>query len=330
VDDGDHILIGNSADDGAESPTDNDQPVSVRSRVETDGAESPSTFCPIVSERPVGSLDMLRGLSPAGPRTAVVVVTARGAYVPYVINLPTKADLVRKRARFVSEVDLRWHSTRIRCALPSALDIFHFSAVVDLYWHVCDPVQVVKDGLRDVRSALEPPILARLRLLTRRYTEEQSADAETKLNAALRDLPEADQLGLEMTAFVQLGMDDAVRDQLRLEVRVAAYRDIIAAGDLNQVALRLAQDPQDAAAVVQLLIEERDRHRHDLVDFVTRLIDSGAIERHQIDDQVRAVLQWLREDSNHVITGKDEIRHASLGKDGHRLQEATTGNGRPL
>lgn len=236
---------------------------------------------------------------------------------------------MRKRARFVSEVDLRWHSTKIRCVLPSARDIFDFSAVIDLYWHVYDPEQVVKDGLRDVRNALEPPIMARLRLLTRRYTEAQSADAEMKLNAALRDLPEAKQLGLEMTAFVQLGMDDAVRDQLRLEARVAAYRDIIASGDLNQVALRLAQDPQDAAAVVQLLIEERDRHRHDLVDFVTSLVDSGAIERHEINDQVRAVLQWLSEDTHHVITGKDEIRHASLGTDGHRPHEATAGNGRP-
>jgi hypothetical protein len=48
---------------------------------------------------------------------------------------------------------------------------------------------------------------------------------------------------------------------------------------------------------------------------VTKLIESGAIERWEIDDQVRTVLQWLKDTTNRVITGTDEARRASLGAD---------------
>lgn len=271
--------------------------------------------CPIIRERPVGSLEMLRGLALARPRTAVVVVTARGDYLPYTDSPPSTTDLLRRRARYVSEVDLGQHRTRIHCELPSSGDVFRFAGEVDLHWQVSDPVQVVRDGLRDVRAALEPWVLAQLRSVTRGYTEAQSAQAEAKANEALRDLPEAAKFGLSAMALVQFGMDDAVRDRLRLEARVAAYRQMIAAGDLNQFALRLADDRQDVAAVVQSLAEDRDHHRRELVDFVTKLIDSGAIERHQIDDQVRAALQWLQENTHRVITGTDEARRTSLGRD---------------
>ena len=64
-----------------------------------------------------------------------------------------------------------------------------------------------------------------------------------------------------------------------------------------------------------MLIKERDSHRHETVGFVTKLIESGAIERWEVEDQVRTVLQWLQEATNRVITGTDETRRASLGTD---------------
>ena len=36
----------------------------------------------------------------------------------------------------------------------------------------------------------------------------------------------------------RLGMDEAARDEIRMQVRVNAYRAIIASGDLSQFALR--------------------------------------------------------------------------------------------
>lgn len=270
----------------------------------------------IADERAVGTFELLRGPSLVKARTTTVVITARGEYVPYSPdNPPTMVDLIRKRARFLSEVDMGHHQSRIRADLPGKGDVFGFPATVDLHWRVRHAVTVVRDGLRDVRTALEAPILARLRPITRDFRVEDSEGAEKAANAALGRMPEAGAFGLDAVAFVQLGMDDAVRSRVRMEVRVKTYRSIIASGDLSQFALRLAENPKDVAAVISLLVKERDTHRHDTVDFVTKLIDSGAIERWEIEDQIRTVLQWLKEMTNTVITGTDEARQSSLGAD---------------
>jgi hypothetical protein len=271
---------------------------------------------PIADERPIGSFEFLRGNSLVKARTATVLITARGHYLVYTPdNPPNAGDLIRKRVKWLSEVDMGHHQARIRGDLPCQGDAFGFRATVDLHWRVRDPATVVRDGVRDVRAALEPPILGRLRPITREYTVEDSEGAERAANDALRRMPEVDAFGFDAVAFVRLGMDDAVRDRVRMKTRVDAYRSIIAAGDLSQFALRLAENPKDVAEVISLLIQERDSHRSDTVDFVTKLIDSGAIERWEIDDQIRTVLQWLRDTTNRVITGTDEARHSSLGTD---------------
>jgi hypothetical protein len=278
--------------------------------------QAESAVCPIADERQIGLFEFFRRISLVKPRTATVLITARGDYVVYSPDRPpTASELIRKRARFLSEVDMGHHQARIRGDLPCKGDAFGFRATVDLHWRVCDPATVVRDGVRDVRTALEPPILGRLRPITREYTVEKAEDAEKAANAELRTMPEVAAFGFDAAAFVRLGMDDAARDRVRMEKRVSAYRTIIAAGDLSQFALRLAENPKDVAEVISLLIKERDSHRHDTVDLVTKLIESGAIERWEIDDQVRTVLQWLKDTTNRVITGTDEARRASLGAD---------------
>lgn len=270
------------------------------------------THCPIIDEHQVGSFGVYPG-SLVKARIAVVVITARGDYISYLDRPPTARELLRRRVRFVSEVDMGYHRTRIVGAVPAADDMFDFGIDVHLRWHVIEPRRVVRDGVRDVRAALEPLLLARIRPITRQFRPEQCADAESKVNDAIAMIPEAADFGIAADAIASLHMEDAVRDEFRLERKVFAYRRIIAGGDLNQFALTLAMHPDDAAAVVKALVEERDRARQETIDFVTRLVDSGAIERWQVADQVRVTLQWLLEGSNRVITGTDETRPPSVG-----------------
>ena len=286
----------------------------------------PEPVSPIREERSIGSFDLLRRTSLVKARTTTVLITARGRYIVYPPASPPRlGELIRRQARFISEVDMGHHQTRIRGVLPCKGDAFGFPATVDLHWRVSDAETIVRDGVRDVGKALEPLILGRLRPVTRDCTVEQTERAELAANAALRRLPEVAAFGIEAMAFVRLGMDDDVRQRERLTSRVAAYRSILAAGDLNQFALRLAENPKDVADVITMLIQERDTHRHDTVDLVTRLIDSGAIERWEVDDQVRTVLQWLQDSTNRVITGTDEARRASLGTE--RIGSAGDRNG---
>jgi Holliday junction resolvase-like predicted endonuclease len=104
-------------------------------------------------------------------------------------------------------------------------------------------------------------------------------------------------------------------DNVLISARVEMYRGIINRGDFDQFALQLAQRPDDVASVVQLMREERDERRRQIIHFVLQMLNSGAIERWEIDDQVRAALNWLKESTENIIgsPGPDQIPTAPPG-----------------
>jgi hypothetical protein len=295
-------------------PTDDTQLVADESRRDPVPDESPP-MSPILAEYDIGFFDLAHRLPPIRPRVALVLTTGRGEVVFSPQRQPNATELMRKRIRSICEVDMGQHQTTIDADLPSEGDVFGFHAVIDMYWRVEDPARVVRDGVRDVRAALVPPLLACLRGITRGFSVERPEAAEREANYRINGERIGTDLGLHTTILVRLAMDNAVRERIRLESRVQTYRDIIASGDLGQFALRLAQRPKDAARVVELLVKERDAHRTATVDFVTRLIESGAVDRWEIDDQVRTVLQWLQDNTRTVITGTDETRQFTMGND---------------
>jgi hypothetical protein len=75
-----------------------------------------------------------------------------------------------------------------------------------------------------------------------------------------------------------------------------------------------------------MLVAERDSHRQAVFDFVTRLLESDALDRWQIDDQVRTTLQWLRDSGYKVLAGSDEARRFSYGEN-HREPVGIRDNG---
>jgi hypothetical protein len=90
-----------------------------------------------------------------------------------------------------------------------------------------------------------------------------------------------------------------------MNARIEMYRDIIAAGNVEQLALQLAQTPGDISAIVAILREEELASRHDTIDFITHMVDSGVIERWEVSDQVREALTWLKEATARVIRERD-------------------------
>jgi 23S rRNA G2069 N7-methylase RlmK/C1962 C5-methylase RlmI len=104
-------------------------------------------------------------------------------------------------------------------------------------------------------------------------------------------------------------------NNMLISARVEMYRGIITRGDIDQFALQLAQRPDDVASVVQLMREERDERRRQVTDFVLQMLNSGAIERWEIDDQVRAALNWLKESTETIVgsPGPDQIQAAPPG-----------------
>jgi hypothetical protein len=296
----------------------------------------PSSFNPILAERPVRRFELLHRRSEIKAQVALVLVTARGDHHVYAPKQqPTIGEFIWKNTRTLYEVDMGLHQTRIEAKLPSAGDAFPFHAVVDVHWRVQEPSKIVTDGITDVREVLEPALLAQLHGVTRKYEIEQVAEAEQDAQDKLKDQPVGVEFGLWTSVFPRLLMDESSRhyfsrvrgikrdtevenlaQELRilkeqhnnvlLDGRIRSYRAIIAAGDLDQFALQLAQNPDDVQSVVAMIKDERDTNRRQWVDFITRLFESGAIDRWEIDDQVKSVLQWLKDTTHRVITNRPE------------------------
>jgi hypothetical protein len=243
-------------------------------------------------------------------------------------------ELLWKCKGMLYEVDMGIHWTSLEFNLPSREEAFTFPTVVDVEWRVTDPAQVVRDGVNDVREVLWPAFYRQLSIITRQFDIEDAAAAERDAFKSLAHRPVGGEYGLSNRVFLRMKMDQptvayvaSIREAqrgIRLErenqklrllfeesrsaliaKRVERYRAIILAGDCNQFALQLAQNPDEAPAVVQMLREERRENRRNVIDFVTRLLDSHAIDRYEIDDQVRTALDWLKDATDTVLHGPE-------------------------
>lgn len=287
---------------------------------------APTSYSPILSDHPVGLLRLVFRQPPARARLAWVFLTRAGHLVDGSVNGATTFRLLLSRIRRAYAVDLGRHVATVRTGLPCKGDTFAFAACVDLIWQVTDAVQVVRDGITDIRRAVAPSLLGALREVTRQHTIEATEVAEEQANAKLVNVALGREFGLSITAFVRLSMDQPSLEHAALRRRVTHLQTIIAAGDYDQFALQLAMKPDDVDAVMRALMQARDTHRQSLLDFVTRLLESDAMDRWQIDDHVRTTLQWLRDTIDIALPGTEQARLFAFG-DASRDARAATRNG---
>jgi hypothetical protein len=273
----------------------------------------PSSFKPLLGEYRVGRWDFLLRRAPARAWTATVFVHKNGTMKTFDRGTqPTVAQMLWGGFRSLYEVDLSLRRLTLGITLPSAGDAFVFRAAVDVQWRVVDPQLVVRGGITDIRRVLVPLLLAGLRQETRSL---QVGDVESAEKAAGARFEhgwlEADH-GLWTNVFVRLRMDKQAEHNVRLAAEVQAFKTLIEGGDVDQFALQLAQNPQQVGPVVQALVKERDTHRRQVFDFISKLLASDALDRWQIDDQVRVTLEWLKVSINRVISGTDAARQLSF------------------
>lgn len=314
-----------------------------------DHQSQPNAIRPIISEHQVGRLDFLRGTPPPEARLTRVYIAQNGELMAFEPHQPPRAiELVRRGVRMMYEIDMGMHSASIEIDLPSRGDAFEFHASIDLHWRVTNPCQVVYDGISDLKAAISPLVVARLRSITRGFDIEDVEQAELVANEELAREPIGVQFGLQIVAFVRLAMDQASRDyadterrlarqekveeltqavrtkqeehkRARLEQRVSYYRTIIDSGDTTQFALQLAQNPDEVEAVAKALMGERDTRRRELFNFITKLIESDALDRWEVDDHVQTTLLWLKDGIHKVIT---EINQGSTSGSESALQSS--------
>ena len=96
--------------------------------------------------------------------------------------------------------------------------------------------------------------------------------------------------------------------------RMEVYRQIIATGDTERFALQLADHPDDIGTIEKIIREEQRVSRRDTIDFVARMVDSGVIERWQVNDEIKVALAWLREATARVIPDKRDNPEGGQGE----------------
>jgi hypothetical protein len=115
--------------------------------------------------------------------------------------------------------------------------------------------------------------------------------------------------------------------------RIAVYREIVAAGDVERFALRLASHPDEISAITAIIREDQLQSRHDTIDFISRMVESGVVERWEVSDQVKEALEWLRDATARVVTDKDHrsaqidqsTQHRRRGREKPIMESAASG-----
>jgi hypothetical protein len=280
-----------------------------------------SRHAPIVGEHHFGRLRVFHRRTPMRPWVARVFILGNGRMVEYGRDKqPTTGELLWGGYRTMYEVDLALHRLGLEITLPSSGDEFVFRAVADVQWRVSDPKLIVLRGVTDIRDVMVPQLLDGLRKATRSLLATEVEQAEKSANAQFQENWLTEDYGLRTNVHVRLRLDKQQEENARLFADVQAYKSLIAAGDLDQFALQLARDPEKVDEVVRLLVQERDTHRREVCDFLTKLLDSDALDRWQIDDQVRVLLQWMDASISRVLTGTDSARPDPFADSPYRLR----------
>lgn len=286
-------------------------------------------YRPHIAERPLRRVDAFRLPRPRA-RVAIVIVTGKSrSRLVGPNNRPPRGEILRSGGTLY-EVDLGLHHTVVELDLPAKGDSCDFHLTAHVEWRVERPATVVSDNLRDIRDALAIALRIRLGETTREYDIAEMAAAEAAVRNALRPSDVGSAYGLKTKIVTTLAADEKSRaysaarrelkrakrledlrhrnakrqddhERKRQRERMAEYRQIVASGNVDQFALHLARRPEDVADVVKLARDERYEERKQFTDLVTRLVQSGAISRWEVDDQVRLVLEWLAESTERVM-----------------------------
>ncbi|MFG2795315.1 hypothetical protein [Streptomyces pseudovenezuelae] len=211
------------------------------------------------------------------------------------------------------------HQVSFQLELPTLGDRSRFKAGADVNWEVRDFYLAAEKRVVDVERMLRPPLEARLRGISRRH----SLDSAQQVDEAIQDELASGRwddfgadLGLVTQVFIRIDLGQAAADhqaqlvavetgskvqealdiahKARIAANLADAQKLISAGETVQYATMLAQDPSRAHEILGVLQQQAREQRQGALDYLTNLINQGVVQRHQIDDQVQALIDYSR------------------------------------
>ena len=160
-------------------------------------------------------------------------------------------------------------------------------------------------------------------LWTRAITHLALDKAATEHNAKMMQLKwaiEEEEAEHRLRVFQNRNQQEITKERMEI------YRKIVAAGDVDRFALRLASHPDDITAITEIIREDQLTSRRDTVEFISRMVDSGVVERWEVSDQVREALEWLTDATARVVTDNDH-RTSEIEQPLHQRRR---GRGQPI
>lgn len=289
---------------------------------------------PVRQVRNLGRFEFVRHRPPTYAERALVFLTPGGrpqTYLPH--QQPTRGELVTSNFRTLYEVDMAVQHMSLEHRLPSDGDAAFFSAEIDLTWRVVDPERIVLRHIRDVRAVLEPRLLTRMRRESRHYAIEESAAAEVAVMEALTASPLAADEGLEVHCEVRISLDEEAIHQLsslrtldytkqrtrseheltRLRTRneqevmeesSSFYARLLSQGEFDRWGAHLAQNPADIPLAIESIRADEREASANQIRVIERLLDSGVVEDHMLEDTARAALAAVKERLNDAGRGR--------------------------
>ncbi|MFD5323190.1 hypothetical protein [Streptomyces sp. NPDC127092] len=234
----------------------------------------------------------------------------------------------------IFEVQLGRHVTEFELQLPAAGDGSSFSVRVRVQWTVEDPYLVVKEQAWNVAELLHDDLLDGLRSLSRRFrlTEAQRADEAVRDELASGRLVIGRDIGLRTQVYVFFDLAEPTREEVargdlvgvasrsddrvaeaelrreewerrRIAARAADLEAMFRRGDLAQIAHHMARHPDQEWEIRTQLQREKREGQADLLAVFNKLLDSGVLERHEIDEQAYQILQHLRGSTGTILGG---------------------------
>ncbi|MDX6356102.1 MAG: hypothetical protein QOF98_3005 [Streptomyces sp.] len=223
------------------------------------------------------------------------------------------------RPTSVCQVARGRHQVSFEMQLPTLGDQADFTCAVDVNWEVQDFHLVAEKRVVDVEKMLRPPLLARLRSVTRRHGLDGAQHADEAIQDELTSghwsALGAD-IGLTTEVFVRIDLGRAAADHnqdlvrvrhdasvqsavdrataVRIQHNLADARRLIEAGEAEQYAVLLAQDPSRANEILGTLQAQAKEQRQGALEYLTRLIDNGVVQRHQVEGQVQLLIDYAK------------------------------------
>lgn len=221
------------------------------------------------------------------------------------------------------KVNVSEQSFGISCTLPCEGDAFEFHVQATVFYSVKDPASIVKRNVTDGRQVLEPALISAMRTVSRRYSVEQSADAENAIKQQVAQGSTKFDEGLAVHRFsLQLSLEEDARlhirrlkeidraliaekkqseleeqrdvlAQKRTKSQMEFYGPIIQGGQWQLLALQLSHNPGDVAEIARIIRTQHQVDWEKQLRILQVMLEGDAIEGFQLDELGRQTLNRL-------------------------------------